>query len=329
MALEHRISEDAAGQRLDKFVRKLLPGVPLSHVYKMVRTKKVRVNGKRAEISYLLRAGDTVTVRGSEEHLKGAAPPRPENAKRPPGSPRPEVARRDFGILHEDEHILVADKPEGLAVHTGTGIHGATLVDQVRAYLGGVWPEGEFKPSPAHRLDRGTSGIVVVAKTRRAMVRLTEMFTLGEADKHYFALAKGRFQKPRGLIDLPLAERQQTSASRAVRGVNMQKALTRWRVVSPGAEATLLECEIETGRTHQIRRHLEAIGHAVAGDDRYGDFPFNRRARADWGLKRLFLHSTRMAMKHPVTGAELSFSSPLPEELAAVLRRAGIAPPPA
>lgn len=314
MRLDFKVSADAAGQRLDKFLRRRLDEMPLSHLYKLVRTKKVRVNGARAEIAQILGEGDEVVV-----HVLQAAQPPP---------PRPATAvRQDFGVIYEDEHILVCDKPSGLAIHPGSGITGETLVDQARAYLvrqGLQTPEGEFKPSPAHRLDRETSGVVVVAKTRQAMVRLTEMFTAGEAHKSYLALAKGRFQKEQGSVDLRLPEHQQTQASKKQRGVNMQEALTHWRKLAGGPEATLLEIAIETGRTHQIRRHLEAIGHPVVGDGKYGDFPFNRTAQRQWGLRRMFLHSARLSMSHPILRKRLLLEAPLPPELVAVLPRAGI-----
>jgi len=314
MKLDFKVSTDAAGQRLDKFLRRRLENLPLSHLYKLVRTKKVRVNGARAEVAQLLQPGDEITV-----HVLQAGQP-------PPPKP-PESIGQDFKVLYEDEHILAVDKPSGLAIHPGSGISGETLVDQVRAYLarqGVRTPEGEFKPSPAHRLDRETSGVVVVAKTRQAMVRLTEMFTAGEADKMYLALAKGRFQRESGSIDLRLAEHQQTYASKQQRGVNLQAALTHWKKLDGGPEATLLEVTIETGRTHQIRRHLEAIGHPVVGDAKYGDFPFNRIAQRQWGVRRMFLHSARLALAHPLTKKRLIFESPLPQELADCLPRAGI-----
>jgi len=314
MKLDFKVSTDAAGQRLDKFLRRRLENLPLSHLYKLVRTKKVRVNGARAEVAQLLQPGDEITV-----HVLQAGQP-------PPPKP-PEAIGQDFKVLYEDEHILAVDKPSGLAIHAGSGITGETLVDQVRAYLarqGVQTAEGEFKPSPAHRLDRETSGVVVVAKTRQAMVRLTEMFTAGEADKTYLALAKGRFQRESGSIDLRLAEHQQTYASKQQRGVNLQAALTHWKKLAGGPEATLLELTIETGRTHQIRRHLEAIGHPVVGDAKYGDFPFNRIAQRQWGVRRMFLHSARLALAHPLTKKRLIFESPLPQELADCLPRAGI-----
>jgi 23S rRNA pseudouridine955/2504/2580 synthase len=314
MKLDFKVSPDAAGQRLDKFLRRRLQDLPLSHLYKLVRTKKVRVNGARAEVAQLLQPGDEITV-----HVLQATQP-------PPPKP-PQAVAQNFKVLYEDEHMLAVDKPSGLAIHPGSGITGETLVDQVRAYLlrqGPATPEGEFKPSPAHRLDRETSGVVVVAKTRQAMVRLTEIFTAGEADKTYLGLAKGRFQRESGSIDLRLAEHQQTYASKQERGVNLQAALTHWKKLAGGPEATLLELTIETGRTHQIRRHLEAIGHPVVGDAKYGDFPFNRIAQRQWGLRRMFLHSARLALAHPLTKKRLVFESPLPQELADSLPRAGI-----
>jgi len=314
MRLDFKVSTDAAGQRLDKFLRRRLENLPLSHLYKLVRTKKVRVNGARAEVAQLLQPGDEITV-----HVLQAGQP-------PPPKP-PEAIRQDFKILYEDEHILAVDKPSGLAIHPGSGITGETLVDQVRAYLarqGVQTPEGEFKPSPAHRLDRETSGVVVIAKTRQAMVRLTETFTAGQADKTYLALAKGRFQRESGSVELRLAEHQQTYVSKQQRGVNLQAALTHWKKLAGGPEATLLELTIETGRTHQIRRHLEAIGHPVVGDSKYGDFPFNRIAQRQWGVRRMFLHSARLALAHPLTKKRLIFESPLPQELADCLPRAGI-----
>ena len=177
----------------------------------------------------------------------------------------------------------------------------------------GETPEGEFKPAPAHRLDRETSGVVVVAKTRQAIVKLAEIFTEGTAKKTYLALVQGHVDK-QGVIDLPLAEHQQSGTNKASRGVNMQKALTRYRLLGQVKEAALVEVEIETGRTHQIRRHFAAINHPVIGDSKHGDFPFNRRAKAEWGLKRMFLHSARLVLPHPVTGQLMTFRAPCLED---------------
>jgi 23S rRNA pseudouridine955/2504/2580 synthase len=311
----YKVSSDAAGQRLDKYLQRVLPDVPRSALYRLIRTKKIRVNGVRAEESQLLKPGDEVTVR--DQAIQPAAP------RTAPLPPRP--ARAAFEVLHEDTHILVCAKPAGLAIHPGTGITEETLVDQVRAYLGDP-AEGEFKPAPAHRLDRETSGVVVVARTRQAIVRLAEIFTEGTAKKTYLALVKGRVD-PQGRIDLPLAEHQQTGASKAARGVNLQSAVTRYRLIAQGREVALVEVEIETGRTHQIRRHFAAIDHPVIGDSKYGDFPFNRRARSEWGLKRMFLHAARLGLAHPVSGQAMTFRAPLPAELGEVLDRLHLALP--
>ena len=318
--IELTVSADAAGQRLDKYVRRALRDVPLSHVYKMFRTRKIRVNGSRGRPEQLLVDGDKIAIRGDEEKLLvpvGGAVKKTRTVK------------HTFHVLYEDEHVLVVDKPAGLAAHPGSGIEGATLVDEVRAYLRvpDDLPPGEFRPSPAHRLDRDTSGIVLTAKTRKAMVRLGELFTEGdEIRKAYLALAKGKMPRPTGVIELPLSEHEQTSRSRDRRGVNFQEAVTRWQVTSSNHDASFLSVRIETGRTHQIRRHLQAMGHPVAGDRRYGDFPFNKEARSRWGLRRMFLHAWKLEIPHPVTGAPLRLESPLPPELAEVLGLANLDP---
>jgi 23S rRNA pseudouridine955/2504/2580 synthase len=318
--IELTVSADAAGQRLDKYVRRALRDVPLSHVYKMFRTRKIRVNGSRGRPEQLLADGDRIAIRGDEEKLLVPAGGAAKGLRK---------VKHTFRVLHEDEHVLVVDKPAGLAAHPGSGIEGATLVDEVRAYLRvpDDLPPGEFRPSPAHRLDRDTSGIVLTAKTRKAMVRLGELFTEGdEIRKAYLALAKGKMPRPTGVIELPLSEHEQTSRSRDRRGVNFQDAVTRWQVTSSNHDASFLSVRIETGRTHQIRRHLQAMGHPVAGDRRYGDFSFNKEARSRWGLRRMFLHAWKLEIPHPVTGAPMRLESPLPPELVEVLGRANLDP---
>jgi 23S rRNA pseudouridine955/2504/2580 synthase len=320
--IEFRIEEDSAGMRLDKLLRKRLPNVPTSHLFKMIRVKKVRVNGKRAQPEQLLVAGDVVSLRGTEEKLL-AAPPEGE-ARKPP--PAPPVDPSQLVILLEDDWFMAVDKPSGMAVHTGSGITGGTLVDYVRAYLGPKAVRNDFTASPAHRLDRETSGVILVAKRRPAMVHFTEVFTHGQSRKRYLTLVKGKMPKDSGVITLPLAEHQQTAESKARRGVNMQEAVTRWKVIKQSSEVALLSCSIETGRTHQIRRHLVAIGHPVAGDKKYGDFAFNRDVRARWGLKRLFLHAERIEFPHPAHGGKVAVEAQMPPELKDVLKRAALDP---
>jgi len=316
--IEFRIDSDHAGVRLDKVLRQRLPAVPVSHLFKMIRTKKVRVNGKRASVDQALALDDLVSIRGTEERLLSPGPaverPVPVDPSR-------------LKVLFEDDWMMAVDKPSGMAVHTGSGITGGTLVDYVRAYLGPRAVRNGFAASPAHRLDRDTSGVILVAIRRPAMVHFTEVFTEGRASKRYLVLVKGRMPRPSGRIDLPLSEHQQTAASKARRGVNLQQAVTLWQLLQQGGEAALLACTIETGRTHQIRRHLASLGHPVAGDKKYGDFAFNREAKARWGLKRLFLHAGSIQFPHPEDGRTVRLEAPLPAELRDVLGRAGMAAP--
>jgi len=317
--LEYRVTEDHQGVRLDKYLKKTLANVPFSHLFKMIRVKKIRVNGKRCKPEQELQNGDVITVRGDEQQLLGDR----ERKAAPP----PPVDLSELKILHEDDWILVIDKPSGMAAHTGSGITGGTVVDVARAYLGAKAERNGFIASPAHRLDRETSGIIIVAKRRPAMVHFTDVFTRHTAKKKYLVLVKGKMTKSNGLIDLPLAEHQQTQESRERRGVNMQEARTRWEVLSQNSHAAFLACTIETGRTHQIRRHFAAIGHPVAGDSKHGDFAFNREVKAMWGLKRLFLHATRLEFPHPDGGKRMVVETKLPDELLEVLQRAELEGP--
>ena len=314
--LEFKITEDDADIRLDKFLKRTLPNVPTSHVFKMVRVKKVRVNGKRCKPEQHLLKDDVVTIRGDESQLLGA--------RDKAAAPKPVVNLADLKVLLEDEWVLVIDKPSGMAVHTGSGITGGTVVDLAREYLGPTAVRNGFAPSPAHRIDRETSGILIVAKRRPAMVHFTDVFTHHKAKKQYLTLVKGRLPQLKGIIDLPLQEHQQTAASRAQRGINMQEARTRYEVVSQNDECAYIKCVIETGRTHQIRRHFAAIGHPVLGDAKHGDFAFNRDVKARWGLKRLFLHSTHLEFPHPSDQKKIVVDCPLPDDLGDVLTQAGL-----
>ncbi len=315
--LEYRIEDDQAGLRLDKLLKKKLSNVPFSHLFKMIRVKKVRVNGRRAKPEQLLQPGDVVTIRGEERALLG------DQERKP--APPPKVDLSQLMVLMEDDWMMVIDKPSGVAVHTGSGITGGTVVDLVRAYLGPKATRNDFTASPAHRIDRETSGVLVVAKRRPAMVHFTEVFTHGRAKKRYLTLVRGRMPQPSGLIDLPLAEHQQTKASKDRRGVNLQEARTRWTVLAQNDSYAFLSCAIETGRTHQIRRHLAAISHPVLGDSKHGDFGLNRELKAKWGLGRLFLHAASLELAHPKDQHKLKAEAPLPIDLVQVLNAAGLA----
>jgi 23S rRNA pseudouridine955/2504/2580 synthase len=199
----------------------------------------------------------------------------------------------------------------------------------VRAHLGDKAVRNDFAASPAHRIDRETSGVLIVAKRRPAMVHFTDVFTNHKAKKRYVVLVKGKMVHQRGTIDTPLAEHQQTKVSKDKRGTNMQEAVTHYEVIAQTSAVTLLNCRIETGRTHQIRRHFAGIGHPVVGDAKHGDFAFNREAQSSWGIKRLFLHAQKMEFPHPQDNRRISVEAPLPEALIEGAKRAGIVIEPA
>ncbi|MBI5509953.1 MAG: RluA family pseudouridine synthase [Deltaproteobacteria bacterium] len=306
------VSADYAGARLDRLLRRLLADQSLASIFKLLRTGGVRLNGAKARGNKILAQGDRLLFFGV----------RPSDA---PAAPPPAAVHVTFSVLFEDAHLLVLDKPAGLAVHPGTGIVTPTLIDEVRSYLGLTAPREPlaFEPAPAHRLDRDTSGVLVVAKTRRVMVALAASWAQGgSVRKGYLALVRGEMEEPRGTLAAPLplkAERRGAAAE-----VRSERAVSHYRVLGSVGWASLLAVEIETGRNHQIRRHLQGVGHEVAGDRRHGDVAFNRLLHDRYGLTRLFLHAERLTLAHPVTGAHLELRAPLPEGLYAVLRRAGL-----
>jgi len=215
-------------------------------------------------------------------------------------------------IVHADEHLAVVDKPAGLVVHAAPGVRGPTLVDLLGGLLGGGDPG---RPGIVHRLDRDTSGLMLVARTEAAHRLLSARIARREVERTYLALVEGRPRSRTGTIDAPLGRDYRAPERRAVGGRGARPARTHFAVVEALPGDSLLEVRLETGRTHQVRAHLAAIGHPVAGDPRYGH-------AGRHGLARQFLHSHRLSLVHPVTGERLEFESPLPADLAAALARA-------
>jgi 23S rRNA pseudouridine1911/1915/1917 synthase len=220
----------------------------------------------------------------------------------------------DPRIVHLDDRLAVVDKPAGLVVHPAPGVRGPTMVDQLAGILGGGEAE---RPGIVHRLDKDTSGLLVVARDPDAHRRLAAMVKARELRRTYLALVEGRPRSRSGTIDAPLGRDYRAPAKRAVGGRGRRQAVTRFTVVEALSGAALLEVDLETGRTHQIRVHLAAIGHPLIGDPRYG------RPGA-LGLARQFLHSARLGFRHPFTGDELDLRSPLPADLEAALARARV-----
>ena len=219
-------------------------------------------------------------------------------------------------LLHEDDSLIAVDKPGGVPVH-GSGRGEETIETLLREQLGQKAVRSGFTVSAVHRLDRQTSGVVLFARRKRACSRLMEQFAKGQVTKTYLALVRGSIEGDRGSITVPLPGLGKHQGKE-------QEARTDWRVVCRGEEVALVECRPRTGRTHQIRRHMKAIGCPLVGDEKYGVLRFNSWAKANWGLSRMFLHAASLSLAHPDDGRRLHFESPLPEELRAVLEKAGL-----
>jgi 23S rRNA pseudouridine955/2504/2580 synthase len=292
---------DAAGegQRVDNFLMRVCKGVPRSHIYRVLRTGEVRVNSRRVQATYRLQPGDRVRI----PPLRVAARGRPVV---PPTAPLPPV-------VHEDESLLVVDKPAGLAVHGGSGISFG-VIERFRA----ARPHSKFLEL-AHRLDRDTSGLLVLAKKRSALTALHAALREGRVHKHYLALVLGRWRDDERSVDLPLKKYLTRSGERRV-SVHREgrESQTVFRKERSLRDYTLLSADLLTGRTHQIRVHLAHLGFPVAGDDKYGDFERNREL-AKQGLGRLFLHAAKLEFLHPVSGKPVKLESPLPGPLSRFL----------
>ena len=301
------VTDANAGQRLDNFLSGLLKGVPRSWVYRVVRTGQVRVNRGRVRPQRRLEIGDIVRV-----------PPVRTAVRDAPTSPGREwVARMATAVIYEDDLVLVLDKPSGVAVHGGSGAsHG--IIEIARS----MRPPGEFLEL-AHRLDKDTSGCLILAKRRSALLALHEDLRSADVGKRYLALVRGRWTGKRK-VDAALRRSVNSSGERIVRIDENGKPSTTWiNAVDPGVVASLVEARPETGRTHQIRVHAAAAGHPLAGDEKYGNRDFNLRMKAQ-GLRRLFLHASAISFRHPGSGTRIEVSAPVPEALRRVLSSLGL-----
>ena len=302
------VDEDSAGQRLDNFLMRHLKGVPKTHVYRIIRSGEVRVNKGRAQADTRVAAGDVVRlppVRISEQVAEKVANPAPA---------------REFPILLEDEHLIAIDKPAGVAVHGGSGVSFG-VIEQLRR----ARPQAKFLEL-VHRLDRDTSGILLVAKKRSALVNLQNQFRERETGKTYLALVQGTWPANKKVLDKPLVKFllpsvQGKEGERRVKVTTKDdpegmKSVTLVKVAHKTEKFTLLEVTLKTGRTHQIRVHLASEGHPIAGDDKYGDFEWNKALQKQ-GLKRMFLHAWQLRFSHPADQHAVSLQADLPTELQA------------
>ena len=304
------VDTESSGQRLDNFLLRHLKGVPKTHVYRIIRSGEVRINKGRVGADTRVQAGDWVRlppVRVSEKMAEKAAHPAPA---------------REFPLLLEDEHLIAINKPAGVAVHGGSGVSFG-VIEQLRQ----ARPQAKFLEL-VHRLDRETSGILLVAKKRSALTHLQEQFRERETGKTYLALVNGTWPAKLKVIDTPLHKYLQADGERRVRVTTADdpdgmRSITLVKVRAVAAALplqglpamSLLEVTIKTGRTHQIRVHLASQGHPIAGDDKYGDFDLNKRLQKH-GLKRMFLHAWRLQFAHPASGSRTELLAPLPPELA-------------
>ena len=298
-----RVDAETAGQRLDNYLLACLKGVPRSHVYRLIRSGQVRVNSGRSMPRYRLRQGDRVRI--------------PPVRQRPP-STGPDRAGLDWlerCIVYEDDRLLVVDKPAGLAVHGGSGLEFGCIEG-----LRSLRPQAKSLEL-VHRLDRATSGCLLVAKRRSTLRALHEQFREGQIEKRYFALVKGNWQYGTQVVDAPLRVTRLAESARAQVHEEGKPARSEFKLVELyGRRASLLEVSISTGRTHQIRVHAAYQNYPIAGDERYGDKLFNAQMK-DFGLRRMFLHAHALAFRWPDSGEEFSISVPLPDELRHVVDR--------
>jgi 23S rRNA pseudouridine955/2504/2580 synthase len=299
------IDAGQSGQRIDNFLRRQLPGVPKGRLYRLLRRGEVRVNGGRVRAEYKLQEGDEVRVPPARIDSEGAPPPRAR------------VESLADRVIFEDKYLLVVDKPSGVAVHGGSGVSFG-VIELLRA----ARPE-LADLSLVHRLDRETSGCLVLAKRRSALRSLHEQFREGRVEKNYLALVAGDWQLGEQLLDAPLLVTNRRGGERhVVVSPDGKAASTRVRLSRTFGHYSLLQCQPQTGRTHQIRVHLREQGHPIVGDERYGDPDVNDKA-ATRGLKRLFLHAQSIAFPD-TSGNDQHFVAPLADDLEAFL--AGLQP---
>ncbi|MBI5898206.1 MAG: RluA family pseudouridine synthase [Rhodocyclales bacterium] len=288
------VGDEADGQRIDNFLLKIAKGVPKSHIYRILRSGEVRVNKGRVGAEYRLQPGDTLRI------------PPIRTAERPAQAA---VPARNFEVAWEDEALIVVDKPCGVAVHGGSGVSFG-VIEQLRR----ARPLAKFLEL-AHRLDRETSGLLVVAKKRAALTRLHDMFRDGGINKRYLALVKGRWRNELQHVRLPLHKYLTADGERRVSvDAEGKAAHSIVRLVARWENFSLVEVELRTGRTHQIRVHLAHLGFPIAGDDKYGDFALNKVLQKA-GLGRMFLHAASLSLQHPLSQASLALESPLPADL--------------
>ena len=304
------VAEHEAGQRLDNYLIKILKGVPKSHIHRIIRAGEVRLNKKRCKPDSRIQTGDLLRI----------PPVRTAEKQRSSENRAQAVPAREFTIIYEDNALLVIDKPAGTAVHGGSGVSFG-VIEQIRR----ARPEARYLEL-VHRLDKDTSGLLMIAKKRSALVKLHEAIRNDHPKKIYLALGVGKLPNDSFHVKLPLFKYTGAQGEKMVRvSEDGQSAHTIFRVLNRFSDdllhqvglshLTLVQATLKTGRTHQIRVHLQSQHCPIAGDERYGDYQANKRLQK-LGLKRMFLHAAELHLDHPLTGEKLILEAPLPQDLA-------------
>ncbi len=304
------VAEHEAGQRLDNYLIKILKGVPKSHIHRIIRAGEVRLNKKRCKPDSRIQTGDLLRI----------PPVRTAEKQRSSENRAQAVPAREFTIIYEDNALLVIDKPAGTAVHGGSGVSFG-VIEQIRR----ARPEARYLEL-VHRLDKDTSGLLMIAKKRSALVKLHEAIRNDHPKKIYLALGVGKLPNDSFHVKLPLFKYTGAQGEKMVRvNEDGQSAHTIFRVLNRFSDdllhqvglshLTLVQATLKTGRTHQIRVHLQSQHCPIAGDERYGDYQANKRLQK-LGLKRMFLHAAELHLDHPLTGEKLILKAPLPQDLA-------------
>jgi len=304
------VAEHEAGQRLDNYLIKILKGVPKSHIHRIIRAGEVRLNKKRCKPDSRIQTGDLLRI----------PPVRTAEKQRSSENRAQAVPAREFTIIYEDDALLVIDKPAGTAVHGGSGVSFG-VIEQIRR----ARPEARYLEL-VHRLDKDTSGLLMIAKKRSALVKLHEAIRNDHPKKIYLALGVGKLPNDSFHVKLPLFKYTGAQGEKMVRvSEDGQSAHTIFRVLNHFSDdllhqvglshLTLVQATLKTGRTHQIRVHLQSQHCPIAGDERYGDYQANKRLQK-LGLKRMFLHAAELHLDHPLTGEKLILKAPLPQDLA-------------
>jgi len=299
------VDDESAGQRLDNVLLRVLKGVPKTHIYRVIRSGEVRVNSGRAQADTRVAAGDRIRL-----------PPMRVAERR--ADAVPQAPPREFPVLYEDEHLLAIDKPAGVAVHGGSGVSSG-VIEQLRR----ARPQARYLEL-VHRLDKETSGVLLLAKKRSALTALQDQFRARDTGKVYTALVFGAWPENLKVLDLALHKTLDAAGERHVRVVSPahadgRRSITLVRVVRRLADCTLVEVTLKTGRTHQIRVHLAHSGYPIVGDPKYGDFARNKAFAREHRYTRMFLHARQLAFDHPASGQRLTLDAPLPAECATLL----------